>query len=120
MQEAAGEPYEGKLAVAEVILRRTKRKYMSDGTVASTVLWPRQFSGWNTEGGKWRVECAKADSDDPVVQECTKAWVEVVQGRTIVPDCMWYYNPTLAQPSWARGATVVAEIGKHRFVVVKG
>ena len=45
-QEALAEPFEGKLAVAEVIRNRMKQRYMSDGTVEGTVLRAWQFSGW--------------------------------------------------------------------------
>src|SRR3989304_8325421 len=84
MQEAQGEPYATKLGCAEVILRRTRLKYMSDGTVASTCLWPLQFSGWNaldaTPAYKERIECAKIDDQDPVVMECMRAWEEAAAG----------------------------------------
>ena len=53
--EASGEPYEGKVAVARVIHNRMAAKYQSDGTVAGTVLKKFQFSGfWFTmEDGKY-------------------------------------------------------------------
>src|SRR5574337_170238 len=69
-QEAAGEPYAGKLAVAEVIRARMRRCYASDGTVAGTVLRAWQFSGWNTDAGAVRIMSLQIDTNDPVVQEC--------------------------------------------------
>ena len=118
-QEAEGEPYEGKVAVAEVILRRTKRKYFSDGTVAGTVLRRLQFSGMNEDSAN-RVRSFKIDNtDNPIVQDCIRAWTEALAPSNRVPDCMHYFNPSLCDPAWARGATVVAEIGNHRFVIPK-
>ncbi len=117
-QEAEGEPYLGKVAVAEVILRRTRKKYMSDGTVAGTVLKRLQFSGWNSDSAN-RVRSTKIDTDDHNAQDCVRAWSEALAGSNLAPDCLHYYNPSLCDPVWARGARVVAEIGNHRFVVVK-
>jgi spore germination cell wall hydrolase CwlJ-like protein len=120
--EAQGEPYEGKVAVAEVIWRRTKRKYLSDGTVAGTCLWPVQFSGWNAHDAspkyRERIEGAKLDSADPVVNDCVRAWEEA-RNSNLVPGVMHYYNDSLCDPEWARGAKVVAEIGNHRFIIPK-
>lgn len=121
--EAQGEPYEGKVAVAEVILRRTKRKVMSDGTVAGTCLWPMQFSGWNAHDDspkyRERIEGAKLDTADPVVNECVRAWYHAERGSNYAPEALHYFNPSLCNPSWARGSKVVAEIGNHRFVIPK-
>jgi len=114
-QEAEGEPYEGKVAVAEVILRRTKRRYMSDGTVAGTCLRRLQFSGWN-DNSKNRIRSLQIDTSTPVVDECVRAWVEADKGSEIVPDCCHYYNAHIASPPWANGAEVVAVIGNHTFL----
>lgn len=114
--EAEGEPYKGKVAVAEVILRRKDRKYMSDGTVAGTVLRKYQFSGFNTDSTN-RVRSFKIDTADPNVNDCVKAWAEAGRGSDLVPGVLHYYNPKLCDPAWAKGARVVAEIGNHRFVI---
>lgn len=71
-QEAAGESYLGKLAVAEVIRNRMNKRYASDGTVTDTVLRPKQFSGWNTSDAG-RIRNARIDSDDPIVKDCIRA-----------------------------------------------
>jgi len=120
MQEAQGEPYSTKRAVAEVILRRTKMKYKSDGTVASTVLWPVQFSGWNAidDSPKYRerIECAKIMEDDPVVIECLKAWSEAVDGSSTTGRATLYYNPSISNPAWAKTCIETAVIDKHRYM----
>ena len=114
-QEAEGEPYDGKVAVAEVILRRTKRKYMSDGTVVGTCLRRLQFSGWNSDAAN-RIRSMKADTHDLVVHDCVRAWADAEAGSNLVPECLHYLNPKVADPPWARGAEVVAVIGNHTFV----
>ena len=114
-QEAEGEPYRGKVAVAEVILRRMKKKYMSDGTVAGTVLRKYQFSGMNTDSSN-RIRSFKIDTSVPVVDECVRAWVEADKGSNLVPGCLHYYNANIVSPPWAEGAEVVAVIGNHTFL----
>jgi len=114
-QEAEGEPYKGKVAVAEVILRRMKKKYMSDGTVAGTVLRKYQFSGFNTDSAN-RIRSFKIDTSVPVVDECVRAWVEADKGSNLVPGCLHYYNANIVSPPWAEGAEVVAVIGNHTFL----
>lgn len=122
MQEAAGEPYIGKVAVAEVIRNRMKAKYSSDGTVAGTVLRPYQFSGWNTED-RGRIRNIRADDTDPIVQECQRAWQEAWHGSDTVKGAVLYYNPdprlVRETPDWAKphSATLVAQVGHHVFFV---
>lgn len=122
MQEAAGEPYLGKLAVAEVIRNRMQRKYASDGTVAGTVLRPLQFSGWNAKD-PGRIRSVRADSDDSVVRECIRAWNEARAGSNTVHGAVLYYNPSIIKetPDWAftDSATEVAVVGQHHFFIPK-
>ena len=115
LQEAEGEPYEGKVAVAEVILRRTKRKYFSDGTVTGTCLRRLQFSGWNSDAAN-RIRTVKADTDDQMVHDCIRAWADAEAGSNLSKDAMHYFNPQLCSPVWAESAKVVARIGNHTFV----
>lgn len=123
-QEAQGESFEDKVMVAEVIQRRTARKYMSDGTVAGTVLWPMQFSGWNahddTPQYKERVESAKLDDVDPVVRECVRAWEVAANGSNLTNGALLYYNPKISSPPWAKKCTVVARGNVHVFLIEKG
>lgn len=120
-QEARGESYAGKLAVAEVIRNRTVNYYQSDGSVASTVLRAFQFSGWNVSDPS-RVKSAKIDDEDPLVRDCLKAWHEALTGTTTVNGAVLYYNPSIVEtPTWARPehATEVATVGAHHFFIPK-
>lgn len=131
-QEAAGEPWDGKVAVAEVIRNRMNDKYMSDGTVSGTVLRAYQFSGWNTDAGAVRLKSLRIDSDDPVVMDCRKAWTAAQQQSNLVKGAVLYLNPQTVMkragrlPTWAastnnpmtlNAARVVATIGRHVFLV---
>lgn len=114
-QEAQGECFEGKVAVAEVIRRRTRRKYMSDGTIAGTIFRALQFSGFNSSS-PIRARSFMLDGDDPVVRECAEAWRRSID-TNYSGGAVHYYAPRYCNPVWARGAEVVAEIGQHRFVI---
>ena len=116
-QEARGEPYEGKLAVAEVIRNRMRARYASDGTVVGTVLRPRQFSGWNADDPN-RIPSIKLDDAERIVAECLSAWKEAVEKNTdVAQGALLYYAPALVVPVWARSCREVARIGRHVFLI---
>ncbi|MFZ3194107.1 MAG: cell wall hydrolase [Moraxellaceae bacterium] len=79
--EARGEPFEGQVAVARVVLNRTAKRYASDGTIRGTVLSPNQFSGFYFDsilqaGGKWKyvkVANSVAGADVRARQKFAKA-----------------------------------------------
>lgn len=122
MQEAAGESYAGKLAVAEVIRNRMQKKYASDGTVSGTVLRPLQFSGWNTKD-PGRMRTVRSDSDEVTVKECIRAWHEALSGTDTVKGSVLYYNPSIIHevPEWALpdSAIHVTVVGQHHFFIPK-
>ena len=116
-QEARGEPYEGKLGVAEVIRNRMKEHYASDGTVEGTVLKRLQFSGWN-DGDPNRIPSVRISDSDIIVQECLKAWGDAnLNGTNVAKGALLYYAPGLVIPGWAKASMEVARIGGHVFMV---
>ena len=118
--EAESESLDGKTAIAEVILRRTLRKYMSDGSIAGTCLKSFQFSCWNADSPS-RIRAAKLDTETEVGQECLKAWDLAVAGSNLTHSAVHYLNPmgVLVMPDWAMPSRMVASIGRHRFYVDK-
>lgn len=117
-QEARNQPPEGQIAVGEVIWRRTQQHYMSDGTVAGTVLKALQFSGWNA-GDPNRVTAAQLDDADPVVQHCAAAWAQAKSGSNYSKGALLYLNPDVLDrlPGWVKNCDEVAVIGAHHFYV---
>ena len=116
-QEARGESFQGKIAVAEVIRNRMRMKYSSDGTVVGTVLRPYQFSGWNTQDPN-RIPAMRIDDTDPVVQECVQAWHQS-ENSSFVGQAVLYLNKSIVHPlpNWARDDKEVARIGAHTFYI---
>ena len=111
--ECAYEPFEGMCAVGEVIRRRTKRKYASNGTISSTCLWAWQFSCWNINDPQ-RLRLAVLDDEDPVVQKCIKAWKKSATSHYSDPAVL-YVNLKIARPNWALESKKVGQIGNHTF-----
>jgi len=112
VQEALGEPYEGKVAVGEVIRARMKRRYSSDGTVAGTVLRPYQFSGWRNTDPALQLS-GMADDEHPKVAECIRAWHE--SRVTNLTEGAVLYHADYVAPGWSERATFIKKIGRHLF-----
>jgi spore germination cell wall hydrolase CwlJ-like protein len=121
--EAGGEPYLGQLAVAKTIRNRMAMKYLSDGTVAGTVLRPLQFSMWNTSGpggrDMGRIASCKASLEDPRVRQVQLAWFEsaakVPELGPVFDKVTMYHADYIATPEWARKSIRVRQIGRHIF-----
>lgn len=113
--EARGEDYLGKVAVAEVIRNRMKRKYSSDGTASNTCLKKLQFSCWNHDDPN-RLFMAKLDDEDPIVRECIKAWEES-KTTNLTKGAVLYCNLKVLDyiPSWAKMENQTVVIGRHNF-----
>ena len=120
-QEAAGEAYAGKRAVADVIRNRMRRKYGSDGTVAGTVAAAFQFSAWNSTKDPnisgLRIASLQLDDANPVVLDCSRAWQESALGPSTVGDAVLYVNPkaVVKMPTWATQGKLQAVVGRHNF-----
>ena len=115
-QEARGEPLAGKVAVARIIRNRMARHYFSDGTVTGTVLYPYQFSGWNTKDHN-RLDAAVIDATALDVEECRNAWDLSAVDDGGIGAAVLYYNPRYVTevPAWAIASKQVAIIGAHVF-----
>jgi spore germination cell wall hydrolase CwlJ-like protein len=116
-QEAEGEIFLGKVAVAEVILRRAKLKYNSDGTIAGTVSRRYQFSSFNDDShdNLRLIRSLQIDDDDPIVKECISAWSQAKTGPEVVPGAVLYANLDISSPAWALATKTVGKIDHHTF-----
>lgn len=114
-QEARGESYLGKVAVAEVIRNRMLRNYSSDGTVAGTVCRAYQFSGWRPDDHNL-IPSLKIDDSDPIVIDCIRAWHESKKTHH-TKGAVLYCNLSILvkRPNWAKEENKVTEIGAHTF-----
>lgn len=117
-QEARGEPFEGKVAVGEVIRTRMRLKHFSDGTIEGTCLRDRQFSGWNSQDPN-RIPSLRLDDEDPVVNSCWKAWLASSLTNT-TKGATHYVNLDIVTPPWYNKEQVTVVIGSHTFLRLKG
>ena len=96
-------PYEGKVAVASVVLNRVlSRSYPK--TVAAVAHQPWQFSCYNADVRARLYNAA-------IRPESMKAAREAAAGADPVGGALFYYNPYLVKPSWARDRRFVKRIG---------
>lgn len=124
--EAAGEPIEGKIAVACIIRNRLHSGRWGT-SYESVCLAPSQFSCWASVGGDAnykRLMKLKAQMDggfpinDPVFAETRWVVEGVVHGivRDRVHQATHYFATSMPEiPKWARGQVPVDRIGGQVF-----
>lgn len=119
-QEARGEPYEGKLAVAYVVLNRCKERRQS---IPDVVLAKWQFSAWNTDSPT-RMTLDTINFDN--WKDCSDAVTEAMGGKSSDPThgANAYLNiDTVIRvagklPSWYDAEKVTVTIGHHTFLKI--
>ncbi|MDO7907185.1 cell wall hydrolase [Paenibacillus sp. JX-17] len=106
MAEAEGEPYEGKVAVANVVLNRLRSANFPD-TIKDVIYQRAQFSP--VANGRFNRVTPNKDS--------IRAAAEALNGRKEVPDTTYYFlSLTLADDLYVhRHQTLVKQIGHHTF-----
>lgn len=102
--EAKGEPYEGKIAVAEVVLNRVSDDRFPD-SVKEVIYQDKQFQPVDN-----------GSINKPADNESKKAVTEAVkQSGKEDDDSVFFYNPDIVSKTWLQTRTVTKEIGNHRF-----
>ncbi|MFY0543318.1 spore cortex-lytic enzyme [Brevibacillus sp. H7] len=101
--EARGEPYVGQVAVAAVILNRTRHPAFPK-TPAGVIFEPRAFTAV-ADGQIWLTPNAKAKK---AVQDALKGWDPT-------GGAIYYFNPATATSAWIWSRPQIKKIGKHIF-----
>lgn len=103
--ESKGEPFDGKVAVASVILNRVMSPQFPD-TVQDVVFQPYAFSC--IVDGNITVEPSS---------ECYNAVYEAIKGTDPTGDALFFYNPETATCSWMQSIekSDTTLIGQHLF-----
>mgnify|MGYP002477912845 FL=1 len=101
--EARGEPYEGQVAVAAVILNRVKSPNFPD-TVSGVIFQPGAFTAVS-DGQIWLTPNETA----------RKAVIDAINGWDPTGGCIYYFNPATATNKWIWSRPQVKQIGKHIF-----
>lgn len=101
--ESRGEPFEGQVAVAAVILNRVKSSTFPD-TPSAVIFEPRAFTAV-ADGQIWLTPNESA----------TKAVKNALNGWDPTGGCTYYFNPDTATSGWIWTRPQVKKIGKHIF-----
>ncbi|MCY1714743.1 spore cortex-lytic enzyme [Caproiciproducens galactitolivorans] len=101
--EARGEPYEGQVAVAAVILNRIQHPSFPN-SLAGVIYQPGAFSCLN-DGG----------INAPISDTAYKAARDAINGWDPSGGAIYYYNPAKATSGWIFSRPVITVIGDHRF-----
>lgn len=107
--EARGEPIEGQLAVAEVVINRAKSGIYPDN-YCDVVTQPAQFSFVRR-------------GQIPTADETSAAWQRAEAIAEIAQQNLWqskaadalYFHATYVRPGWARQKVQLAQIDTHIF-----
>lgn len=103
--EARGEPYEGQVAVAAVILNRVKSPSFPN-SISGVIYQPGAFTA--VSDGQINVPIA---SDSTVYKACQDA----MNGWDPTNGAIYYFNPDTATNAWIWSRPLIKVIGKHRF-----
>jgi len=121
--EARGEPLEGKVAVASVVVNRLKHKGWFGKTLREVILKPWQFSCFNPgDPNRETLERIAGDFCEylnkyEALRECYWVAVGFLDGwlRSNVKGATHYHNVTLIPPNWTVGMKRIRQIGMHQF-----
>jgi len=108
MLEARGESLEGQIAVGEVIRNRALSRGQSFERVC---LAEAQFSCWNDKKKAVR-RLSKVSGE--TWQRASAAWA-ASETSNLTSGATHYFNPRLANPSWAKRLVKTVRIGGHDF-----
>ena len=103
--EARGEPYEGQVAVAAVILNRVESPDFPN-TIAEVVYQPWAFTA--VHDGQINLEPNET---------AYSAARDAINGWDPTYGCLYYYNASTATSKWIFSRTTVVTIGKHVFAI---
>lgn len=103
--EARGEPYEGQVAVAAVILNRVNHSSFPN-TISGVIYQPGAFTA--VDDGQINV---------PIAENSTvyKACEDALNGWDPSGGAIYYFNPDTATNAWIWSRPLIIKIGKHRF-----
>ena len=106
--ESKGEPYEGKIAVASVILNRVLSPEFPN-SIKDVILQPKAFS------------CVvNGEINVAPTEECYNAVYDAIEGNDPTNEALFFYNPAIATCSWMQDIEKknLKAIGQHLFFTI--
>ncbi|MCA1319531.1 cell wall hydrolase [Bacillus tianshenii] len=106
--ESKGEPYEGKVAVATVVLNRVDSDIFPDSI--------KEVVTETSAGGVYQFSPVKnGEINKKADEEAIKAVEEAIAFRGDGNDSLYFFNPDKTSDEWIRTRTVTKTIGNHVF-----
>ncbi|RKD26821.1 hypothetical protein BEP19_16640 [Ammoniphilus oxalaticus] len=102
--EASGEPYQGKVAVAAVVINRSKSPFFPK-SIKSVIFERQQFTPVHTR----RIYAMQAKTDT------VKAVSEALNGVDPTNGALYFHNPQKSNNRFLAGRSTTSVIGNHRF-----
>lgn len=107
--EARGEPLDGQLLVAEVVLNRVQMESYPD-KVCDVAFDHKQFSGLS------KPLDLETIFDDPAWDTSVEVAYKALEGGILGLGASHYHN-TKVTPYWSKKLTVLGKYGKHIFYI---
>lgn len=102
--EAQTEPFEGKVAVADVVLNRVESSKFPN-TIKEVIYAPNQFQ-----------PVANGEINKPADEESIEAvFTALTDNGDISQDALFFYNPSIATNRWLDSRQTTVVIGQHAF-----
>lgn len=101
--EARGEPYNGMVAVAAIVLNRV-----------SSSKFPNSIAGVIYQSGAFTC-VSDGQINLEANEQAKKAAQDAINGWDPTSGCIYYFNPNTATSSWIWSRPQVITIGKHIF-----
>lgn len=102
--EAGSEPYEGKVAVAAVVVNRTKSPFFPQ-SIKSVIFERQQFTPVHTR---------RIFAMEPT-PETMRAVAEALEGNDPSRGALYFYNPSKTNNRFLASRSATGSIGNHRF-----
>jgi N-acetylmuramoyl-L-alanine amidase len=103
--EARGEPFQGQVAIAAVILNRVEHEKFPD-SISGVIFQPAAFTAVQ-DGQFWLTPDSTAYA----------AVEKALGGNDPSGGAVFYYNPTTSSNWWIRSRQIITAIGKHVFAI---
>jgi N-acetylmuramoyl-L-alanine amidase len=108
--EARGEPLEGQLGVAHVVINRSINRKIP---IEAVIKQSNQFS-WYNKDSKFKTVFKEMKSYFDCVVVVYKCAEERQAGKNF-GGANYFFNPSLANPSWAKKFELVKVVSNHAF-----
>lgn len=120
-REARGEPFYGKLLVANVIKNRVRDSRWPD-SYEKVITQPWQFSAFNKNDPNALVFPSTRETpgpEDKAWLDCLDAAQKTLNGEPVPGNHQAnHYHAKNVAPRWSEGKTPVAVVGNHKFFLL--